>query len=142
MQLNPRLIVTQFAHILQEELFPLLESAAGPLSEQLQLLAAAMSMMPLDGLISARRASTGRPAKDRAALATAFIAKAIFNLTTTRSLISRLQADEALRRYCGWATRRAIPHESKFSRAFAEFAETELPQQLHAAIWLPHRSSD
>ncbi len=134
MQLNPRQIVTQFAHMLQEELFPLLESAAGPLSEQLQLLASAMSMMPLDGLISARRASTGRPAKDRAALATAFIAKAILNLSTTRSLISRLHADDALRRYCGWASRRAIPHESKFSRAFAEFAETELPQQLHAAV--------
>jgi len=27
-----------------------------------------------------------------------------------------------------------LPHESKFSRAFAEFAATELPQQLHQAI--------
>jgi hypothetical protein len=134
MQLNPRRIVTQFAHILQEEFFPLLESAAGPLSGHLQLLAAAIAMTPLDGMISARRASTGRPSKDRAALATAFIAKAIFNLSTTRSLISRLEVDEALRRYCGWASRSAIPHESKFSRAFAEFAESELPQQLHAAI--------
>lgn len=134
MQLNPRRIVTQFAHMLQEEFFPLLESAVGPLSGQLQLLAAAIAMTPLDGMISARRASTGRPSKDRTALATAFIAKAIFNLSTTRSLISRLEVDEALRRYCGWASRSAIPHESKFSRAFAEFAESELPQHLHAAV--------
>ena len=83
MQLNPRQIVTQFAHILQEEFFPLLESAAGPLSGHLQLLAAAIAMTPLDGMISARRASTGRPSEDRAALATAFVAKAIFNLSTT-----------------------------------------------------------
>jgi hypothetical protein len=65
MDLNPRQIVTQFAHVLQEELFPLLESAAGPLSAQLQLLATVMSMAPLAGMLSARRCSTGRPAKDR-----------------------------------------------------------------------------
>jgi hypothetical protein len=35
---------------------------------------------------------------------------------------------------CGWGSRGAVPHESKFSRAFAEFAATELPQQLHAAV--------
>jgi hypothetical protein len=29
---------------------------------------------------------------------------------------------------------RAVPHESKFSRAFAEFAESEVPQQLHEAV--------
>jgi hypothetical protein len=85
-------------------------------------------------LLSARRAATGRPARDRAALATAFMAKAILNLPTTRDLISRLKVDEALRQYCGWSTLRALPHESKFSRAFAEFADTELPQQLHEAV--------
>jgi DDE family transposase/transposase-like protein DUF772 len=134
MDLTPRQIVTQFAHLLQEELFPLLESAAGPLSAQLQLLATVMSLAPVAGLLSARRCCTGRPAKDRAALATAFMAKAILNLPTTRDLIGRLHADQALRQFCGWSTVRAVPHESKFSRAFAEFALTELPQQLHAAV--------
>ena len=42
--------------------------------------------------------------------------------------------DEALRRFCGWADAEALPHESKFSRAFAEFAGTQLPQQLHEAV--------
>jgi len=134
MQLNARELVTGFAHLMQEELFPLLESVAGPLSPKLQLLAAAMSMTPLERTLSARRAATGRPAKDRAALATAFLAKAILNLPTTRDLISRLKVDEALRRFCGWNTAAAVPHESKFSRAFAEFAHTELPQQLHEAV--------
>jgi hypothetical protein len=134
MQLTPRHIVMQFAHMLQQELFPLLQSCVGPLSGQMQLLASVISLAPLERMISTRRATTGRPAKDRAALATAFMAKAILNLPTTRDLISRLRVDEALRKFCGWSSVRALPHESKFSRAFAEFAATELPQQLHEAV--------
>src|SRR5216684_2182140 len=134
MQLNPRELVLQFAHVLQQELFPLLQAAAGPLSAQLQLLASILSLVPLGRLLSARNASTGRPAKDRAALATAFIAKAVLNLPTTRDLIDRLRVDQALRQFCGWRSPRALPHESKFSRAFAEFAATQLPQQLHEAV--------
>ena len=134
MQLNPRQIVTQFAHMLQEQLFPLLETAAGALSTQLQLLAAVVAMIPLDRMLSAHRSATGRPAGDRAALATAFIAKAILNLPTTRALIDRLQVDDGLRLFCGWRCAAAVPHESKFSRAFAGFALSELPQQLHAAV--------
>jgi len=30
--------------------------------------------------------------------------------------------DEALRQFCGWGSVTALPPESKFSRAFAEFA--------------------
>src|SRR6266853_5102810 len=134
MQLNPRELVMQFAHVLQQDLFPMLQAAAGPLSAQLQLLASIISLVPLGRLLSARRASTGRPAKDRAALATAFIAKAVLNLPTSRDLIDRLRVDQALRQFCGWRTPLAIPHESKFSRAFAEFAASELPQNLHAAL--------
>lgn len=134
MQLNPRQLVTQFAHMLQEELFPLLRTVTGPLSPQMQLVASVVAMLPLERLLSARRASTGRPAKDRSALATAFMAKAILNLPTTRDLISRLRVDESLRQFCGWSTAGVLPHESKFSRAFAEFADSELPQQLHEAV--------
>jgi hypothetical protein len=134
MDLNPRQFVLQFSHMLQQNLFPLLESVAGPLSTELRLLSAVMAMAPLERLLSARRSSIGRPAKDRSALATAFLAKAILHLATTRDVISRLQVDEGLRQFCGWSSAAAIPHESKFSRAFAEFAATELPQQLHAAV--------
>ena len=134
MQLTSRQVVTQFAHMLQEELFPLLQSSVGPLNRQMQLLASVISLAPLERMLCARRAATGRPAKDRAALATAFLAKAVLNLPTTRDLICRLRVDEALRRFCGWSSIQALPHESKFSRAFAEFAATELPQQLHEAV--------
>ena len=134
MQLNPLGIVTQFAHVLQQELFPELQAAIGPLGKDLQLLAAVVSMAPLERMLSANRASTGRPAKDRSALATAFLAKAVLNLPATRDLMSRLRVDAALRRFCGWYSADGLPHESKFSRAFAEFATTELLQQLHAAV--------
>src|ERR1700730_17412991 len=133
-QLPSRQVVMQFAHMLQEELFPLLQSSVGPLNGQMQLLASVISLAPLERMLGARRAATGRPAQDRASLATPFLAKAILNLPTTRDLISRLRVDEALRRFCGWSSIQALPHESKFSRAFAEFAETELPQQLHEAV--------
>jgi hypothetical protein len=134
MQLNPREFVLQFAHLAQQDLFPHLEKALGPLTSQLKLVASIVSLVPLDKLLTARRAATGRPAKDRTALATAFIAKAVLNLPHTRDLIGRLRVDEGLRRLCGWQSVRQLPHESKFSRAFAEFAVTELPQQLHAAV--------
>src|SRR5216683_8425427 len=134
MQLTSRQVVTQFAHMLQEELFPLLQSSVGPLNRQMQLLASVISLAPLERMLCAGRASTGRPAKDRAAMATAFLAKAILNLPTTRDLIDRLRVDQALREFCGWLNVQALPHESKFSRAFAEFAASQLPQQLHAAV--------
>ncbi len=71
MQLTPRYFLLQFAHCLQQSMFAL-EPDLGPLPSQLELLAAILSMAPLERLLSARRALTGRPAKDRAALATAF----------------------------------------------------------------------
>ncbi|EQD68708.1 transposase, IS4 family protein [mine drainage metagenome] len=67
-------------------------------------------------------------------MARAFVAKAVFNMSTTRQLLDRLSVDVSLRRLCGWESRREIPHESQFSRAFAEFAASELPQRLHAAL--------
>jgi hypothetical protein len=134
MQLTPRQVLLQFGHLLQQELFPRVEESVGPLSSQLRLLTAVAAMLPLERSLSALRARTGRRAKDRAALATAFVAKAIFNLPTTRDLIDRLKADAALRQVCGWRSPQAVPHESKFSRAFAQFAASELPQQLHRAV--------
>jgi len=133
MQITPRDVLLQFGHVLQQDLFPHLTTALGPLTPDLELVAAVVSMAPLARWIEARRAPTGRPARDRIALATAFIAKAVLNIPTTRNLRERLRVDDALRRLCGWPTSK-LPHESKFSRAFAEFAKGQLPQQLHAAV--------
>lgn len=134
MQLTPQQVLLQCAHVFQQTLFPALEAEIGPLSPSLKLLSAVVNLVPLRSALSSRRASTGRPPRDRSALATAFLAKSILNLPTTRQLIDRLKADAQLRRLCGWDHIRALPHESKFSRAFALFAKSELPQQLHGAV--------
>ena len=133
MQLTPRDLLLQFGHVLQQCLFSL-ESELGEMSPQLRLVASVMAMTPVQGLLAARRACTGRPPGDRAAIATAFVAKAVLNLPTTRSVIAQLKADAALRRLCGWNAASSIPNESTFSRAFAEFAGSKLPECLHAAV--------
>ena len=46
----------------------------------------------------------------------------------------QLRVNAQLRQLCGWRTISALPHESTFSRAFAEFAQSELPQRLHRAL--------
>ena len=82
----------------------------------------------------------GRPPKGRAAMARALVAKAVYDMPTTRVLLDRLDTDVVLRRICGWERRSEVPSESVFSRAFAEFSDTQLPQRVHEAlIWNTHR---
>jgi len=68
-----------------------------------------------------------------------FIAKAVYEFPTTRALLEALQARPALRRLCGWECASDLPHESTFSRAFAAFAQDELPQKLHALMVVRQR---
>jgi hypothetical protein len=76
----------------------------------------------------------GRPRKTRSAIARSFIAKMVYHIDTNTMLIERLKSDQNLRRICGWENIRLLPSESTFSRAFADFAETGLPQRVHEAL--------
>jgi len=134
MQSTPRERLMQFAQLFQSELFERLEEEVGPLGKAAKLLVAVASMMQLERFLPATYGWRGRPAKDRHALAMAFIAKASYGLATTRQVRDRLQNDSQLRCLCGWREARHIPHESTFSRAFAEFAVSELPQRIHATL--------
>lgn len=136
MQSTPRERILHYAYLLQGVLFGLLETEAGPLSERARLLTAVLEMVPLSRQLPCARGWLGRPAKDRQALAAAFVAKSVYGVETTRQLVQRLHTDRQLRCLCGWTNARQIPHESTFSRAFQEFAETELPQRLHEALIL------
>jgi hypothetical protein len=49
-------------------------------------------------------------------------------------LIDRLKSDPQLRRLCNWERKSAIPKEWAFSRAFAAFAESRLPERVHEAL--------
>ena len=133
MQLTPRQYLMQFGNLLQGTLFGALEKSLGALSEQAQLLVSVLTLVsPGAALLQGRW--PGRPAKHRAALASAFVAKAIYGFSTTRQLLERLPSDPQLLKLCGWNSARQRPHESTFSRAFEEFAHSELPQRLHAAV--------
>lgn len=82
--------------------------------------------------------SLGRKPKDRLNILKAFVAKAVYNLETTRNLIDYLNSSPVLRRLCGWEYKHNIPHESKFSRVFALIAEHEICQKIHAAMISTH----
>ena len=116
------------------ELFPNLAEDLGRLTENHQHFLAVLDMKPVETLIQTHSSGRGRPLEDRRALARAFIAKAVWDLPTTRALIDRLQCDPKLRRLCGWERVGAIPSESTFSRAFAWFAEMALPERMHEAL--------
>ena len=58
-------------------------------------------------------------------------AKAVLGLATTVALIERLTLDRALRRICGFPMNRKLPSQATFSRAFADFAQSELAERAH-----------
>lgn len=128
-----REVLGGFGKILQGHLFPALEAELGPLSRMQQRFIATLALLQLEGWMNVRR-GRGRPAHDRAAMARAFVGKAVFGLPTTRALLDRLHGDSVFRRVCGWETAAAVPDETVFSRAFAEFAENRLAERLHAAL--------
>ena len=134
MKLTLRRQLTQFAHLLQSELFPILNEELGELTAPAKRLVATLEMIPLARFVPSSRGWVGRPAKDRLAIASAFVAKAVYGFSLTRQLLAALDSDAQLRRICGWKEAWQVPHESCFSRAFAEFARMELPQFVHEAL--------
>ena len=134
MQLTLRERLTQFSHLSQTTLFERLSPHTGTLTKEGQLLVSVLGMVALNPHVPGSRGRKGRRAKDRLALATAFIAKSIYQIETTRKLIQRLHSDRQLLCLCGWNDFRHVPHEATFSRAFAEFAASQLPQRLHEAL--------
>ena len=119
---------------IQRGLFPQLEPVLGPLTGKQQQLVQTLEVIRIEQWIPRCFRVPGRPRKDRAALARAFVAKAVYDMPTTRVLLDRLVTDVALRRICGWERKSEVPSESVFSRAFAEFSDTQLPQRTHAAL--------
>ena len=134
MKLTLRQQITQFAHVLQSGLFPVLQDELGELTSPAQRLVATLEMIPLGRFVPASRGWIGRPSKDRLAIASAFVAKAVYGFALTRQLLDALARDAQLRRICGWKEPWQVPHESTFSRAFDEFARMELPQFVHEAL--------
>jgi hypothetical protein len=134
MQLTLQSQINKFSHVMQQGLFPALEEEVGKLGERAKRVVQVLAMIPLRRFVPVASGWNGRPAQDRYAIACAYVAKAIYNFCTTRQLLDRLQSDPQLRIICGWKRSQDIPHESTFSRAFAEFAAMQLPNFVHEAL--------
>ena len=127
-------LLSSFGLILQERLFPALEQKwCEKLSPRHKDFVAILGLVQLDGVVGTQH-GRGRRRHDRAKIARALVAKAVWALPTTRSLLDRLGCDACLRLLCGWESDGDVPDETVFSRAFAEFANSELPQRIHAAV--------
>ena len=126
--------LSQWWQLIQGTLFDCLEEELGPITKKQQQLITALEILRIEDNIKCYHGYKGRPKKNRIAIARAFVAKAIYNMPTTRILLDRLQSDINLRRICGWETVNMIPDESTFSRAFEEFSFTQLLLKIHDTL--------
>ncbi len=121
----------------QKSLFPHLDECFDtPPTEQEKRLVAILEIVQVEKFTSNRATYQwrGRKPLDRQSLARSFVAKALYRIPTTSDLIRALQATRNLRRICGFSAMGEIPSESTFSRAFAEFAASELVTQVHDSL--------
>lgn len=126
--------LSQFWLTVQGGLFPWLAEELGALSGKQKQLVTILELLKIESFLKTNYGYAGRPQEDRWAIARAFVAKAVYNLETTRQLLERLGSDATLRRLCGWERQSGLPSEATFSRAFAEFAKSQLPERVHAAV--------
>jgi len=126
--------LSRFWESIQGSLFPWLEQELGEMSEKQRALVSIFECIGIEKFFRRTGGWSGRPEKDRVPIARAFVAKAVYNMGTTRQLLDRLLCDVKLRRLCGWERQCDVPSEATFSRAFAEFAKSRLPEMVHAAL--------
>jgi len=131
--------VSQIWFNIQGILFPFMEKEIEePLTEKLKRLVATLELIRIEDFVHIPNYWLGQSPKNRKQIARSFVAKAVYNMTTTRELIDRLKTTPALRRICGWEKASQIPHESSFSRAFAEFAQNGTSQVVHESLVEQH----
>ena len=101
--MNPGSTLSDIWHRFQGELFPALAEEVGPLLETHKRFVTVLDLVKVECFVGEVWNGPGRPQEDRRALARGFIAKAVWDLPTTRHLIDRLKVDPPLRRLCGWS---------------------------------------
>lgn len=120
----------------------MLEEEVGPLSVLDEQFSEVLALADLGRFTrSYEWCGNGAPPHARVWLMQAFIAKSVYQFPTTAALIEALGSRPILRRLCGWDSTGDIPSEPTFSRAFASFAERELPQQVHEQMVRTHAGS-
>ena len=116
----------------EKTLFPALQEQLGVLSSKEKKLMRILELAQIELYISEVKITN--PPKYRKEIARAFIAKAVYNLQTTRDLIDRLKVDRVLRIICGWRYVRSIPSESTFSRVYGKLAHSRIADCAHQAF--------
>jgi len=137
--------MSKVAHIwsnIQAVLFPHLERCfETKLTEQQRQLVAILEIVRIEDHMPPGGVQViGRPKKDRRPLARAFVAKAVYDLPTSTLLIEMLRSQPNLLSICGWKHAGEVPSEATFSRAFDEFATSNLADKVHAALVAEHVS--
>jgi hypothetical protein len=125
---------------IQTRLFPVLEEEIQTeLTEKEKQFVEVVSLMETSKHMRAYYwCGIGRKKSRRDRIFKAFIAKAVYDFSTTRMLIEYLNASRSLRRLCGWERASDMPSEATFSRSFAEFSEGRLPEIIHNAMVKDH----
>lgn len=133
-------ILSDYWNSFQVSLFPQLELVVEePLTEKLRRFLYTVDVLRLERYVASPFTQwMGRKEADRRSIARAFVAKAVYNLPTTELLLEMLRTNTVLRRFCGFAYQRDIPSASTFSRAFAQFARSELGDLVHKGVVEEH----
>ena len=126
--------ISKYLRYVQKKLFSFLEEELGGLSEKQRKLILILEFLDLGSHLRTLGGGPGRPACDRGAIARAFVAKMVYNLTSIVDLIDSLRSDPKLRRICGFERISDIPSASTFSRAYEEFSKSEFPQRVQQAL--------
>lgn len=127
--------ISQFLAFVQTTLFPRVEETLGPLTKNERELTRILEFLHIEDFVRDLPSGfRGQQPVSRKPIARAFVAKAQLGLETTSDLIERLKSSPNLRRICGWEHPQDIPSEATFSRAFASFSASELPQKIHELL--------
>jgi hypothetical protein len=156
--MNIRKKISWLMSAIQGELFPHFQKSLDePLSDKQKKLISILELIEIEKYVqSSSYQWMGRKIKDRCAIARGFVAKAVYDMPTTRSLIEGLHDKANLRRICGFnkqpyktvyevvekvgklervaMKKSTLPSESTFSRAFTEFSENEFGDKVHKAL--------
>jgi hypothetical protein len=125
----------------QKSLFPYLDECLPlPLTDVEKNLVKILELVQIEKHVPTRASHQwlGRPIKEREALARAFVAKAVLRYQHTRGLRNALLSSPNVRMICGFVSWQAVPSESTFSRAFAEYAKANLGAQVHDPLVKEH----
>ena len=118
----------------QGELFPEPQAEVGTPLKNHQRFVAVLEVVCPESFIWSIPQKFDRPEADPVNLVRAFLARAVWDIPTTRALIERLEVVPRLRHLCGWIHTREITSESSFLRTFVESADSDLAGRMHEAL--------